>query len=97
MGIPLDWRWLANGYLDELLYEKGIVNRDMPFAELKKRSYINPKAQAVAPGGRLLGRDSPGIAATAAPACHLSLPLRQGYDARDTGAAYDGRMAILFG
>jgi len=49
MGIPLDWRWLANGYLDELLYEKGIVNRDVPFAELKKRSYINPKAQAVAP------------------------------------------------
>jgi hypothetical protein len=49
MGIPLDWRWLANGYLDELMYEKGIVNRDMPFAELKKRSYINPKAQGVAP------------------------------------------------
>ena len=20
-NIPLDWRWLANGYLDELLYE----------------------------------------------------------------------------
>lgn len=47
-GIPLDWRWLANGYLDELLYEQGIVNRDLPFAELKARSYINAKAQAVA-------------------------------------------------
>ena len=54
-GIPLDWRWLANGYLDELLYEMGIVNRDLPFAELKKRSYINPIAQGVAPGGDFSG------------------------------------------
>lgn len=46
-GIPLDWRWLANGYLDELLYEDGIVNRSLPFAELKSLSYINPRAQAV--------------------------------------------------
>ncbi|MBT9611928.1 MAG: DUF4105 domain-containing protein [Burkholderiales bacterium] len=45
-GIPHDWRWLANGYLDELLYEMGVVNHDLPFAELKQRSYINPKAQA---------------------------------------------------
>jgi hypothetical protein len=28
----------------------GVVNRDLPFAEFKTRSYINPKAQAVAPG-----------------------------------------------
>ncbi len=48
-GIPRDWRWLANGYLDELLYEKGIVNRDLPFVELKKLSYINPRTHAVAP------------------------------------------------
>jgi len=54
-GIPLDWRWLANGYLDELLYEKGIVNRDVPFAELKQRSYINAKAQAVGAGGDFSG------------------------------------------
>jgi hypothetical protein len=47
-GVPHDWRWLANGYLDELLYEKGIVNRDLPFAEFKKLSYINPKANALA-------------------------------------------------
>jgi len=46
-AIPLDWRWLANGYLDELLYEKGVVNRSMPFAALKSLSYINPKAQAL--------------------------------------------------
>jgi hypothetical protein len=50
-GVPRDWRWLANGYLDELLYEKGALNRGLPFAALKKLSYINPKAQAVAPDG----------------------------------------------
>ena len=50
-GIPHDWRWLANGYLDVLLYNEGVLNRDLPFAELKSVSYINPKAQAVAPDG----------------------------------------------
>lgn len=50
-GVPYDWRILANGYLDELLYEMGVVNRDYPFAELKQRSYINPRAQAVASDG----------------------------------------------
>ena len=44
-GVPHDWRWLANGYLDELLYELGVVNRELPFAEFKQRSYINPKAR----------------------------------------------------
>jgi hypothetical protein len=43
--IPFDWRWLANGYLDELLYIGGIVNRGLPFAELKSLSYINPKVK----------------------------------------------------
>ncbi len=47
-GIPHDWRWLANGYLDELLYEMGVLNQQHPFAELKRLSYINPKAQALA-------------------------------------------------
>lgn len=50
-AIPFDWRWLANGYLDTLLYEEGVVNRDLPFAELKSLSYINPRAQAVALDG----------------------------------------------
>jgi|GEM_PF-455190 putative addiction module CopG family antidote len=46
-AIPLDWRWLANGYLKELLYEKNVVNRSMPFAALKSLSFINPKARAL--------------------------------------------------
>jgi len=60
-GIPHDWRWLANGHMDELLYELGVVNRDSPFAEFKKRSYINPKAQAVAPDGDFSGTIRQGL------------------------------------
>src|SRR5512139_1777361 len=50
-GIPRDWRWLANGHLDELLYEMGAVNHALPFDEFKRFSYINPKAQAVPRAG----------------------------------------------
>lgn len=42
----LDWRMIVNGYLDEMIYERGVIDRSLPFAELKKRSFINPKAQA---------------------------------------------------
>lgn len=42
----LDWRLIVNGYIDEMLYERGSLDRSLPFAELKKRSYINPKAKA---------------------------------------------------
>ena len=41
----LDWRMIVNGYIDEMIYERGAVDRNLPFAELKKRSYVNPKAQ----------------------------------------------------
>jgi hypothetical protein len=43
---PLDWRILLNGHLDELLYERGTLATNLPFAELKKISDINPRAQA---------------------------------------------------
>jgi hypothetical protein len=42
----IDWRIIVNGHLDELLYERGIVDRSLPLAELKQRSLINPKARA---------------------------------------------------
>ena len=42
----IDWRLLVNGYIDEMLYERNILDRRIPFGELKKQSYINPKAQA---------------------------------------------------
>ena len=40
----LDWRILANGKLDELLNERGILDKSMPFPELKAKSHINPVA-----------------------------------------------------
>lgn len=42
----LDWRLIVNGYIDEMLYERNRLDTSLPFAELKQRSYINPKAQA---------------------------------------------------
>jgi hypothetical protein len=34
------------GYIDEMFYESEAIKTYLPFAELKKRSYINPKAHA---------------------------------------------------
>ncbi len=43
---PWDWRMLLNGHLDELLYERGMIVTNLPFAELKKLSNINARAKA---------------------------------------------------
>ena len=43
---PFDWRLLANGYGDRLLYERGNVDTRLPFEELRARSLINAKAKA---------------------------------------------------
>jgi hypothetical protein len=32
--------------VDEMLYERKTIITSLPFAEFKKQSYINPKAQA---------------------------------------------------
>jgi len=45
-GFPFDWRILANGYLDELGYERGQVNTSLPMAELRRRSDITARARA---------------------------------------------------
>jgi hypothetical protein len=44
-NAQFDWRIIVNGFLDELMYERGTINTSLPFAELKKRSYINARAQ----------------------------------------------------
>jgi hypothetical protein len=44
--LPLDWRLLANGYLEELLYERGSIDHSMPLAELRKRSEVTERAIA---------------------------------------------------
>ncbi len=45
-GGRLDWRLLANGHLDQLLYERGQINTDLPFTSLRIRSNITEKAKA---------------------------------------------------
>ena len=42
-----DWRLLANGYGDEMLYEHGTLDSRLPFAELKARSLINVRAKSL--------------------------------------------------
>ncbi len=42
----IDWRIILNGTLDEMLYEMGALDKNLPFTELKQRSYINPVALA---------------------------------------------------
>ena len=38
---------LANGYADEMLYERGALDRlSLPFDEWKRRSHINERARA---------------------------------------------------
>ncbi len=42
---PLDWRIVVSGHLDELLYEKGLLNRKIPFTELRKQSRVDLRTQ----------------------------------------------------
>ncbi len=42
----LDWRVLANGYADEMLYERGALDTRLPFEELKAACLVDAKAQA---------------------------------------------------
>jgi len=42
---PFDWRILANGHGDELLYERGRIAANLPFADLKQQSKINARAR----------------------------------------------------
>jgi len=43
---PWDWRMLVNGYGDQLLYERGTINTNVPLAELKQRAHVNERARA---------------------------------------------------
>jgi len=43
---PWDWRMLVNGYGNELLYERGAIDTNLPVAELKVRCHINERARA---------------------------------------------------
>jgi hypothetical protein len=41
-----DWRLLANGYGDQMLYERGSIDTRLSFAELRAKSHINARAKA---------------------------------------------------
>lgn len=45
-GGSFDWRLLANGHLDQLLYERGQIDTDIPFDDLRSRSNITERAKA---------------------------------------------------
>lgn len=44
--LPFSWKILLSGYLPEYLYEQQRLDTRIPFAELRKNAYINPRAQA---------------------------------------------------
>ena len=61
---PWDWRMLANGHGDELLYERGMIATNLSLAELKERCHINARARAAGPDvdfSRLIRQGVPGI------------------------------------
>jgi hypothetical protein len=60
-GSPFDWRILANGYADQMLYERGTVDTGIPFEELKARCLIVPKAQAAGNGPGFSARIREGV------------------------------------
>jgi hypothetical protein len=43
---PLSWKVLVSGYVPEYGYELGLVDRSLPFPELRRLSLVNPRAQA---------------------------------------------------
>ncbi len=42
----LDWRLLATGHLDRLLYERGAVDTQLPFEQLRAASNVDARAKA---------------------------------------------------
>jgi len=44
--LPFSWKILASGYVPEYVYEAGKLDTSMPFAELQRSAYVNPRAQA---------------------------------------------------
>ena len=45
-AMPFDWRYLVNGYLNELLYEKNVVDTSRPLDAWKQASLIDERAKA---------------------------------------------------
>jgi hypothetical protein len=44
-SLPLDWRLIASGHVDEMLYDHGVVRQDVSFAALRRLNRIDLKMQ----------------------------------------------------
>jgi len=44
--LPFSWKIIVSGYIPEYLYESGLLETDIPFAELRQRSIVNTRAHA---------------------------------------------------
>ena len=60
-GFPFDWRLLVNGYLSELLYQRGTLYTGMPFEELNAVSNIDARGKAAGQGPELSTRIREGL------------------------------------
>jgi hypothetical protein len=45
IAFPFDWRVIANGSLDQMLYEHAIVDTSRPFPEVRQATLVNPRAK----------------------------------------------------
>ena len=43
---PFSWKLILSGHVPEYLYEQGMLDQKLPFAELQRRSHINERARA---------------------------------------------------
>ncbi|RLJ68263.1 Lnb N-terminal periplasmic domain-containing protein [Sulfurisoma sediminicola] len=46
LHLAFSWKILASGYVPEYLYDTGRLDRNVPFEELQRRAYVNPRAHA---------------------------------------------------
>jgi hypothetical protein len=45
-NLPLDWRFIVNGYLPSYLYLRGMLDTELPFDQVKALAHIDDRAQA---------------------------------------------------
>lgn len=46
IAFPFDWRVIANGSLDAMLYENAIIDTSRPFPEVRRMTLVNARAEA---------------------------------------------------
>jgi hypothetical protein len=49
LHIAFSWKILASGFVPEYLYDTGRLDTSVPFEELRRRAYANPRAGAATP------------------------------------------------